>query len=98
MGFNRYNNPYTEMKTKEEILKHHLRHISFEASDKTFINVCQAMEEYAQQQLSDKDKEIAELKKTITRDYPQSCPKCKSSDVIMFTSDLDLCQRCGQTF
>lgn len=28
----------------------------------------------------------------------RSCPNCLSDNVIMFTSDLDLCQRCGQTF
>lgn len=31
-------------------------------------------------------------------DHGKSCPNCLSSDIIMFTSDLDMCQRCGQTF
>lgn len=26
------------------------------------------------------------------------CPRCLSEDVIMFTSDLDLCRGCGHTF
>jgi hypothetical protein len=28
----------------------------------------------------------------------KSCPNCLSDDVIWFTSDLDLCKKCGQTF
>lgn len=27
-----------------------------------------------------------------------SCPKCGSNDVIMFTADLDICQKCHEQF
>ncbi len=28
----------------------------------------------------------------------KKCPKCKSKNVVMFTSDDDLCNACGHTF
>lgn len=48
------------MKTPEEILKHHLRHIQFEKSELTFANVCAAMEEYASQQENEKLRRLIE--------------------------------------
>lgn len=42
---------------------------------------------------------IEKLKvKNTPSKHDDSCPNCLSSDVIMFTADLDLCNNCGQTF
>lgn len=40
---------------------------------------------------------IAELEKQLEKDVKR-CPNCFSNDIIMFTADLDLCQRCGRQF
>lgn len=31
-------------------------------------------------------------------DVIKSCPKCGSTDIIMFTADLDLCRKCDAQF
>ena len=31
-------------------------------------------------------------------DITETCPKCGSTDIMMFTSDLDLCGKCGAQF
>ena len=32
------------------------------------------------------------------KDVKQRCPYCKSTDVIMFDSDNDMCNKCGKYF
>lgn len=49
--------------------------------------------------LESKDKEIAELREKLKKyETVKSCPNCLSDDVIMFTSDLDMCKHCGHQF
>jgi hypothetical protein len=56
------------------------------------VTVSQVVNEYVNQNPSLTSLQYNEQKQS------KSCPNCLSDDIIVFTSDLDLCQRCGQQF
>jgi hypothetical protein len=62
-----------------------------------------AADEVAEVYASSKEKEAFEagFKRGLlesNKPASKSCPNCLSEDVIMFTSDLDICNKCHQTF
>jgi hypothetical protein len=101
--------PYTEtMKTKEEILSSHGIDLKYTEAF-LFHQAVKAMEEYAQQcdkladdayerQLSALQQENEKLRAQIHKTTGKSCPNCLSDEIVMFTADLDMCNRCGQKF
>lgn len=52
----------------------------------------QLIEEYAQSYYENKIKNIPSVTELINKKY---CPKCNSTNVIMFDSDNDLCNDCN---